>query len=77
MKKIGPAKKIILLRFCPKKILGPDQKPKPSALNIKWTVPKKSGSSYVRPTARQEWTFKSYHALVKSSCRTIGQVITT
>ena len=25
----GPAKKIILLWFCPKKYLGPDQKPKP------------------------------------------------
>ena len=37
-----PAKKIILLRFCPKKYLGPDQKPKPPPLNIKWTVPYKS-----------------------------------
>ena len=25
----GPAKKIILLPFCPKKYFGPDQKPKP------------------------------------------------
>ena len=33
MKKIirpeGPAKKVILLRFCPKKYLGPDQKTNP------------------------------------------------
>ena len=67
----GPAKKLILLQFCPKKIFWPGPKTQ-APLNIKWTVPKSTVElgfmCYRRPIFNQHLTKEGEFKIQKSWC---------